>query len=704
MIGQALKDEAELKPHFPTDEIARIAKMGKVYQVFVSSPYADLHDERKHVSETLAKAGYISAGMELFPATSQEQLEFIKRVIDRSDYYVVIVAGTYGSLADDGVSFTEKEYEYAVSKNIPILAFLHKNPEAMASGKTERDQKLIKKLDAFRTKLKANCVVDFWSDYNDLCTKVVIAVGQSVNLAPGIGWVRGDQPIDPKLLPDFEQLRRENEELRQRLSERSATRVTFPNELLSPNEPVNLDFRRRSFGFTEFAHGPKLDRTLRYFCIGLLPALAIIHVVTKIGLFGDGSWFLVNILARRDFFMPDATRNYATIITQLPLIISLRAGLQNIDALLLLHSFGLVLTPTLLWTSALVVLQADLFFWPFVLLVAVVNLNTSFFAVGETTVAYSICACSMAILLRNKRLGFSASACLLALAFFVTRTYEALVFMGPLLAAMTALRMHASRGRTIVLATLLVACILFVASAVIAASSIFHAADYPYLSAALKTTATIIWRDRQLLLSLLIPLIYLIFLFRAWHEKACILCVPGFAAILLLLAWPGNWAEPVQYYDRRIITGLVLFAFGMIALLIRSGCEPDIKWPSRFSALTSFANVSRSFVHRKFWFCIPTALVMELTVVDIYHSLEFRSFTGMLRNEVDSRRGLVALETTSILERSTSKYGWSWAYPSMSLVLRSDASKAVVLNSRDYRGWQPFDPHTSIPDLHLYYR
>jgi hypothetical protein len=67
--------------------------MDKVYQVFVSSTYSDLKDERRHVSETLAKAGYIPAGMELFPATDQQQLEFIKRIIDRCDYYVVIIGG-----------------------------------------------------------------------------------------------------------------------------------------------------------------------------------------------------------------------------------------------------------------------------------------------------------------------------------------------------------------------------------------------------------------------------------------------------------------------------------------------------------------------------------------------------------------------------------------------------------------------------------
>jgi hypothetical protein len=45
--------------------------MDKVYQVFVSSTYSDLQDERREVSDTLAKGGFIPTGMELFPATDQ---------------------------------------------------------------------------------------------------------------------------------------------------------------------------------------------------------------------------------------------------------------------------------------------------------------------------------------------------------------------------------------------------------------------------------------------------------------------------------------------------------------------------------------------------------------------------------------------------------------------------------------------------------
>src|SRR6266478_5263390 len=107
--------------------------MDKVYQVFVSSTYSDLKEERKRVAETLAKAGFISAGMELFPAADQEALQFIERIIDRCDYYVVIIGGRYGSLADHNVSFTEKEYEYAVSKGIPVLHFFTRSPKELRS-------------------------------------------------------------------------------------------------------------------------------------------------------------------------------------------------------------------------------------------------------------------------------------------------------------------------------------------------------------------------------------------------------------------------------------------------------------------------------------------------------------------------------------------------------------------------------------------
>jgi len=98
--------------------------MDKKYQVFVSSTFRDLQDERKQVIQALLELDCIPCGMELFQASDDDQWTLIKRVIDDCDYYLVVIAGRYGSMKD-GVSYTEREYDYAVSQNKPVIAFLH---------------------------------------------------------------------------------------------------------------------------------------------------------------------------------------------------------------------------------------------------------------------------------------------------------------------------------------------------------------------------------------------------------------------------------------------------------------------------------------------------------------------------------------------------------------------------------------------------
>jgi Domain of unknown function (DUF4062) len=220
--------------------------MDKVFQVFVSSTFADLKEERRQVSNVLAKAGYVVAGMELFPATDEEQLEYIRRVIDRSDYYVVIVGGRYGSSADKIASFTEKEYEYARERGIPILAFLHENPRKIAVEKTDEDPAKAALLEQFRKRLSTGRLVKFWNDPKDLCTEVVIAVTNEVNLKPGIGWVRGDQTIDPKVLQESERLRIENEELRKRLALLNTENLLFDEAILGPDDELLIGTQIKS--------------------------------------------------------------------------------------------------------------------------------------------------------------------------------------------------------------------------------------------------------------------------------------------------------------------------------------------------------------------------------------------------------------------------------------------------------------------------
>lgn len=98
--------------------------MNKKLQVFVSSTYTDLIEERQAAVQAILDAGHIPAGMELFKA-GKSQMKTIQRWIDESDVYMLILGGRYGSIEEEsGLSYTELEYKYALSKNMPVFAIV----------------------------------------------------------------------------------------------------------------------------------------------------------------------------------------------------------------------------------------------------------------------------------------------------------------------------------------------------------------------------------------------------------------------------------------------------------------------------------------------------------------------------------------------------------------------------------------------------
>lgn len=188
--------------------------MEKRYQVFISSTFSDLKDERKKVMQTIMSLDCIPAGMELFPAMDEEQLEFIKRIIDDCDYYILIVGARYGSMDDDGVSYTEKEYEYALSKGVPVLAFLHNDISSIPMNKADLDEKLRKKLEKFRKRVEKGRLVQYWNNADDLNAKVAISLPKAIKMFQRTGWVRANLMANSESLQEINELRKENEELR----------------------------------------------------------------------------------------------------------------------------------------------------------------------------------------------------------------------------------------------------------------------------------------------------------------------------------------------------------------------------------------------------------------------------------------------------------------------------------------------------------
>jgi predicted DNA binding CopG/RHH family protein len=186
--------------------------MEKRYQVFVSSTYQDLQEERQEVIQALLELDCIPAGMELFPAADEDQWTLIKKVIDDCDYYVVVVGGRYGSLAPAGISYTQMEYEYAVQTGKPTVGFLHKDPGMIPSSRTEQTAEGKRQLEEFREVVQRK-MCKFWASPSELGSVVSRSLVKLIKSHPAIGWVRADNILDEGASTEILRLQKRVDEL-----------------------------------------------------------------------------------------------------------------------------------------------------------------------------------------------------------------------------------------------------------------------------------------------------------------------------------------------------------------------------------------------------------------------------------------------------------------------------------------------------------
>jgi hypothetical protein len=221
----------------------------KRLQVFVSSTFNDLKHERQAAVEAILTAGHIPAGMELFTSGDESQMEVIKQWIEESDVYLLILGAKYGSAEPiTRKSYTQLEYEYAVSLGKPLFACvindkgLNNLVQALGVSALENDNP--QELKDFRD-LVMSKLIRFWEDAKD----IKIAVGETLsNFARRddlIGWVRAHEEANmPALADEIARLSKENAQLRSLVStqsEESITGITFLQlkSLLQEKELLN---------------------------------------------------------------------------------------------------------------------------------------------------------------------------------------------------------------------------------------------------------------------------------------------------------------------------------------------------------------------------------------------------------------------------------------------------------------------------------
>ena len=209
--------------------------MKRKLQVFVSSTFTDLIEERQAAVSAILKAGHIPAGMELFTAADRSQMDIIKNWIDESDVYMLILGGRYGSIEPTtGKSYTELEYDYAVEQGKALFAVVIKEEALERKVKEhgtdflERDEP--KSLSEFKKKVLSN-MSSFFEDVKDIRLCVHESLSDFSANRKLKGWVSADEIIDTHdLAEEIKKLNEENRKLKSDIEAKDKKLNTLTND------------------------------------------------------------------------------------------------------------------------------------------------------------------------------------------------------------------------------------------------------------------------------------------------------------------------------------------------------------------------------------------------------------------------------------------------------------------------------------------
>lgn len=236
----------------------------KRLQIFVSSTFLDLKEERQASVKAILESGHIPAGMELFTSGDESQMEVIKQWIEDSDVYLLILGGRYGSIEpNSGKSYTHLEYEYAMSLNKPLFTCVMKSEylSEKIQGSNYRDimeQSNVDKFNKFKnlvmSKMVFQCSSVIELKYNIL--QKMIEIDRNDNLT---GWIRASESSDSTLLSgEIAKLSQENRELKDQIEKLKKSleyaEVDAPkgSELLAQGDDefqINYEYEYENFRF-----------------------------------------------------------------------------------------------------------------------------------------------------------------------------------------------------------------------------------------------------------------------------------------------------------------------------------------------------------------------------------------------------------------------------------------------------------------------
>jgi hypothetical protein len=423
----------------------------------------------------------------------------------------------------------------------------------------------------------------------------------------------------------------------------------------------------------------------------LLWTLVVYDAVECRGLFWDGSAFLVNLLDREQFHDFYAARAHIDWLTQAPVLLLVDAGVRDTMLLAIAYSAALFAVPAALYHVALARVRNDpLLLSAVIAVVAAVYLPTSFFIVGEYNATFAAVTAAMAVVLTTGGRSGRDGAILCALGALCLRSYEAMVYFGPLLAVAIVWASRRGAGSDLGPRVLYALAVLaFAGAAVVSAATIVDYWDHPHFLK-VRSTSVDFWQNMQFAIPLAgFVICGVMALHRpSWLQGRGPLIVLGVVAGLLALSpwWravhPPSILYPPSHYVARQAAGILLALLlgGMWLLASRQHNPPAVLTTMREAA------VSRRLL------TLATALTFAAAVPDIALTRLWAGYLDGLRNLVDNRTGIVRAETLPLHEWPNKLFFQDWSFPALTAVVSRTPGKAYVVSDQDYLSNPPFEP------------
>jgi hypothetical protein len=441
--------------------------------------------------------------------------------------------------------------------------------------------------------------------------------------------------------------------------------LQFPWVKVRGNQIVNPEIRRPTESYEPLLNG----------LVWMIVASLVIKVGLEKQLSLDGVHYFFQILENRDFFYVAWSRRYAEYLIEWPLVLAVKAGLQDIRLLSRIFGFGILLVYSfsIVYSWYLVRKVAPVAIVFPVASYLIIALTGDYWFVGEHHVMTALSWPLLFLLLKKAPLRIHEWLLLLLIAGAFTRLYETsvlaiIVFLGCLVFRFLKTEAKGHRAGFVLVGVLLIigACIsiqfiLFPVSGVNRGSFIDS-----------------IWR----------------------LEKIIELRFLGFALAALLFGWVLEvvgqkklaqityWIAIVpigMYVISRVTTDYALTAYWSFSSRTLTGIALPLLLACTIWAYYQKTQVSRLAV--QIFFVAATVFIFS-NLVDQGNWLSVKADMKKITEQVPEGTYIDVWDT----RLKGNHFRFTWNNPLLSVVWSFPCVRAVILNSPNEAGWQPFDP------------